>query len=590
MLLFSTISISLFAFQAIAADGDVDTTFGTNGIINETSPFIGHFSVVTQSDGKIIAAGNALVLVSISPFVVSNHLTLVRYNANGSRDTSFATNGLLSIILPGKNLSIPLLLLQPDSKIIVFASQQQGNPILLRYNANGTPDNTFGDNGLVVTAFSSATTNAALGDGKILLADWVQAGRYAIGLDAVVAAGEPIAAVPNLQSPGPTATLEADRILRAVNANFVRGQVGTMQIALDAQGNENAVSFSLQFDPKVMSFVEATAGDGANGATVLVNSSQVSNGRVGIAIMLPPGQQFIVGTRTLVNIKFTPNGGIDDVSTSVSFSDQLLTREVVDAFANSITQISYVGSTVNISGKAVATVSAANYAGGELAADSIASVFGLQLSSMTQSAVTLPLPISLGGSQIVVKDSRGAERFAPLFYASPGQINFQIPAGTAEGIATLTVFSGAGASQTGLVIVGKLSPALFSADSTGVGLAAGSALLVRADGSRAENSLARYDSATGKFIGQPIDTGGSGDQVYLTIYGTGIKNRSDLAIVKVKIGGIDSPVEYAGAQGFFVGLDQLNIRLPAGLAGKGEVIVETNIENKNANQLRIVVK
>ena len=431
---------------------------------------------------------------------------------------------------------------------------------------------------------------ASLGDGKILLADWVQAGRYAIGLDAVVAAGGPTVAIPNSYSPGLTAILEAERILRAVNANFIRGQVGTMQIALDAQGNENAVSFTLQYDPKVMSFVEATAGDGTNGATVLVNSSQVSIGRIGIAIMLPPGQQLIVGTRNLVNLKFTPNGGIDDVNTSVSFSDQLLTREVVDAFATSMTQISYVGSTVNISGKAVATVSAANYAGGELAADSIASVFGLQLSSMSQAAVSLPLPISLGGSQIVMKDSRGVERFSPLLYISPGQINFQIPAGSAEGIATLTVFSGAGASQTGLVIVGKVAPALFSADSTGVGLATGSALLVRADGSRAENGLARYDATTSKFIGQPIDTGGSGDQVYLTLYGTGIKNRSDLANVKVKIGGIDAPVEYAGAQGFFVGLDQLNIRIPAGLAGKGEVIVETSVENKAANQLRIVVK
>ncbi len=84
--------------------------------------------------------------------------------------------------------------------------------------------------------------------------------------------------------------------------------------------------------------------------------------------------------------------------------------------------------------------------------------------------------------------------------------------------------------------------------------------------------------------------GNSGDQVYLTLYGTGIKNRNDLANVKVKIGGIDAPVEYAGAQGFFAGLDQLNVRVPRELIGKGEVIVETSIENKVANQVRIVIR
>ncbi len=435
---------------------------------------------------------------------------------------------------------------------------------------------------------------ATLGDGRISISDWVQAGRYAIGLDAIVAAGGPTSPMIGLANSGLLSSLsfqpEATRTIRAVNSNFTRGQVGTVQIALDAQGNENAVSFSLQFDPKVMSFVEATAGDGANGAAVIVNSSQATSGRVGLAMMLPAGQQFVAGTRNLLNLRFIPNGGDGAVITSISFSDQMLAREVVDALATPIAQVSYVGSTVNINGKAVATVSAANYVGGEQAAESIVSAFGLQLSSFTQAAPSLPLPISLGGSQVVVRDSKNVERFAPLFYASPGQINFQIPAGTAEGVATLTIFSGAGISQTGLMMIGRVVPALFSADATGVGLAAGSALTVHADGSRAENILARYDAATSKFIAQPIDMGVSGDQVYLTLYGTDIKNRSDLANVKVKIGGIDAPVEYAGAQGFYAGLDQLNVRIPQGLSGKGEVIVETSMEGKTANQVRIVIR
>lgn len=443
------------------------------------------------------------------------------------------------------------------------------------------------------------------GDGKISLADWVQTGRFAIGLDPVVSTGG--ATIPSFALAGSgfnnalfrslyssqkaqSLTLNGVRTVQAVNTNFTRGKIGTMQIALDAQGNENAVAFSLQFDPKAMSFVEATAGDGANGAAVIVNSSQAANGRVGLAMMLPAGQQLAAGTRNLLNLRFIPNGGDGAVSTSISFSDQLLAREIVDALATPIAQVSYVGSTVNISGKAVATVSAANYVGGEQAAESIVSAFGLQLSSFTQAAPSLPLPISLGGSQVIVKDSKNVERFAPLFYASPGQINFQIPAGTAEGVATLTIFGGAGISQTGLVMIGKVVPAIFSADSTGVGLAAGSALTVRADGSRTENNLARYDVATSKFIAQPIDMGGSGDQVYLTLYGTGIKNRNDLANVKVKIGGIDAEVQYAGAQGFFAGLDQINVRVPQGLSGRGIVNIELIVEGKIGNIIMAAIR
>ncbi len=455
---------------------------------------------------------------------------------------------------------------------------------------------------------ADSAPKATLGDGKITLADWVQAGRYSIGLDTVVAAGGPTspvfgAVLGNVLSTdfrrveagtspegGTQNVFDAERTVRTINSNFTRGQIGTIQIALDAQGNENAVSFSLQFDPKAMSFVEATAGDGANGAAVIVNASQAASGRVGLAMMLPAGQQLAAGTRNLLNLRFIPNGGDGAVSTSVSFSDQMLAREVVDALATPIAQVSFVGSTVNISGKAVATVSAANYVGGEQAAESIVSAFGLQLSSFTQAAPSLPLPISLGGSQVVVKDSKGTERFAPLFYASPGQINFQIPAGTAEGIATLTIFSGGGISQAGLVMIGRVAPALFSADSTGVGFAAGSALTVHADGSRVENILARYDAATSKFIAQPIDIGGSGDQVYLTLYGTGIKNRSDLANVKVKIGGIDAQVEYAGAQGFFAGLDQINIQIPQGLNGRGAVNLEISVEGKTGNLTTVSIK
>ncbi len=432
---------------------------------------------------------------------------------------------------------------------------------------------------------------ATFGDGKISIADWVQAGRYAAGLDSVATVAGAFAPSDSIFAANSLDTKpEAVRTIRANNATFLRGQIGNVQIAFDTQGNENAVSFSMNYDPRMMSFLDATVGNGANGAALQVNTSQVANGRIGFALALPVGQQFPTGTRDLLNLRFIPVGGDGDVSTNISFSDQLLTREIVDTFATPLGQTSFVGGTINISGKAVATVSAANYVGGEQAAESIVSAFGSQLAAFAQAAPSLPLPISLGGSQVIVKDGKGVERFAPLFYASPAQLNFQIPAGTAEGVATLTIFSGTGITSTGIITIGKVAPALFSADSSGTGFAAGSALMVRADGSRTDKGLASYDTATSKFIVQPIDLGGSGDQVYLTLYGTGFKNRSDLANVKVKIGGIDTPIEYAGAQGFFAGLDQINVRVPQSLAGRGMVNVELIVEGKIGNAVAVMIK
>ncbi len=74
------------------------------------------------------------------------------------------------------------------------------------------------------------------------------------------------------------------------------------------------------------------------------------------------------------------------------------------------------------------------------------------------------------------------------------------------------------------------------------------------------------------------------------LYGTGVRQRGDLANVKVKVGGIDAVVEYAGAQSSYAGLDQINVRLPNSLAGRGAVVVELIVEGKAANGVRIFLQ
>ena len=100
---------------------------------------------------------------------------------------------------------------------------------------------------------------------------------------------------------------------------------------------------------------------------------------------------------------------------------------------------------------------------GPVAPESLASLFGALPASGTASADPQALPTTLAGITIKVRDSLGTERQAPLLYASPTQANFQIPAGTAPGDATITV-TGGGTSLSGFAQVENTGPAIFILD------------------------------------------------------------------------------------------------------------------------------
>jgi uncharacterized delta-60 repeat protein len=119
------------------ADGSLDSSFGTGGSV--TSAF-GGGGIVVQTDGRIIAVGNGAVL---------------RYDANGTLDTTFGNGGQVTNP-PGSNMGPVAVVLQADGKIVV--GQAGGIPLetvvfgaLARYNADGTPDPTFGSGGTIST-------------------------------------------------------------------------------------------------------------------------------------------------------------------------------------------------------------------------------------------------------------------------------------------------------------------------------------------------------------------------------------------------------------------------------------------------------
>ena len=197
----------------------------------------------------------------------------------------------------------------------------------------------------------------SVGDGRLTIADWVMAGRYAGGLETITASGGPtmFSFAGTFEKAVPTEFFsqlialepEQGRSVRVVPATFNRGQDNTLSIELAAQGNENAIGFSLAYDATQLSFVRASLGADAAGAILNVNQAQLNLGRVGIGIALPSGQSFASGARQILTVTFSVPQSSSVNTTTISFGDQPIAREVVDATAN-VLQTNYLPDVVTL--------------------------------------------------------------------------------------------------------------------------------------------------------------------------------------------------------------------------------------------------
>ncbi len=203
---------------------------------------------------------------------------------------------------------------------------------------------------------------------------------------------------------------------------------------------------------------------------------------------------------------------------------------------------------------------------GVAAPSSLATIYGMNLGSATETAPSLPLTTVLGGTRVTVQDVSGHTASASLLYVSQSQINLLMPDGLATGIATFTIDNGSGTPITAIGAVGQIAPTIFTASGTGSGRAAANAF-------RGTNVL---DTT------RPIDVSNPAP-VYLTLYGTGIRNRSSLDNVSVSINGTQLPVLYAGPQSDFAGVDQINVQLTPDLQGSGMADVVVTVDQRESN-------
>ncbi len=209
----------------------------------------------------------------------------------------------------------------------------------------------------------------------------------------------------------------------------------------------------------------------------------------------------------------------------------------------------------------------------------IASLFGTNLAAGTGSATVLPLPTTLANTQVLVNGVP-----APLFYVSPTQINFQMPAETVGASVSVTVVSGAITSLQATVSIAAAGPGIFTNTSDGKGQGA----LLNQDFS--PNS-AQNPAAAGSVI-----------QIFAT--GLGLTNPSVAAgqpgasspplnmtvnTPLVTIGGAAAPVLFSGLAPGFVGLYQVNAQVPQGTPS-GSASLQIQINGQTSNSATVAIR
>jgi uncharacterized delta-60 repeat protein len=145
------------SIPAIAAVGDLDLTFDTDGIVKTGIRVDSRAkAVVVQNDGKVIAAG-------YSSSGGNNDFALARYNVDGSLDSSFDNDGKVTTSVR-ENSEIRSMALQSDGKIVVAGYSYDTLNVnsfgLARYNVDGSLDTTFSTDGILTTSMGQQSSGA----------------------------------------------------------------------------------------------------------------------------------------------------------------------------------------------------------------------------------------------------------------------------------------------------------------------------------------------------------------------------------------------------------------------------------------------
>ena len=167
---------TVYAVVCFKTDGSLDNNFDGDGILRDhkTAGNSIYNASAVQADGKIVAAGTTGL-----PFANKLKFAIARYNTNGSLDNSFSEDGMLTVDFAFGSAEAFDIAVQPDGKILITGSASNGSNTdfaLLRLNADGSFDNNFAGNGMVMTDVGGSNDGASgvsiQADGKIVLAGY----------------------------------------------------------------------------------------------------------------------------------------------------------------------------------------------------------------------------------------------------------------------------------------------------------------------------------------------------------------------------------------------------------------------------------
>jgi uncharacterized protein (TIGR03437 family) len=317
------------------------------------------------------------------------------------------------------------------------------------------------------------------------------------------------------------------------------GQGSMLQTTINA-GKLNATAYTIQ-----------TAAGGLN---IILNNKEVTQ-NLNVTMTLPQAAP----SATLLELtaaSLTATTGVTIQGASISAAGAFTPGTASSLTVSGMSLKCYVpaSSAVLIQVPAPGSATSLQINPGLAAAESIVSAFGSNLASTAS-----------------VTDSMGVARSATVLYSSASQMNFEIPAGTAAGAATVTI-----GSSTGTVQIAPVAPSLYTLNAAGL-LAA---YVVGVSAKNVQTVQNVYTTTNGAVVATPIKIL-AGSVYYLEIFGTGIRGAGTNVTVTLK--GISAPLVYSGPQGISPGLDQVNVSIPTQLIGAGLVNVVLTADGIAAN-------
>jgi len=179
-----------------------------------------------------------------------------------------------------------------------------------------------------------------LGDNKIIINDWVQAGRYVVGLDAKTGAGGPVGtfATQSLNR-NQTILLQADLSTRVRGRVRREGNEVAVGVNLESEGNVAAVGFSFWFDSSQWDYQGASLSGDSEGAVLVLNERWIESGQVGMLIAKMPGSVFTQGQLELIEIRFGLRDSAKESGLGFRFGDMPVEKAVADVTANHVSTV-----------------------------------------------------------------------------------------------------------------------------------------------------------------------------------------------------------------------------------------------------------